>query len=435
MLGNAATPARRSRLFALLSLRQTRAVVRNPRARVLVASIAIVYAVIALFAGYMLELGPTGASGTTVQVLTNSYSPAWWNYPALLIVAPGGVLALPFLATVSMVLVALGVGLGMGAGLLLAVGFFRSWRSVRAGSGSVPSLAGLTPAMVAILTLGACCSTGAAAAGGIGAIADVSGTSYNQLLQNSWYLNVFQVAVLALALIAQEQLITIYGSLAGPTQRTTSTAPGSASSTPRAVVRGPVLALRLFLVIAGTLWALSLLIEVAAPSTAAPVAGLVVGGLLQHGLVGVTAVAAGLLPTILTGAFLKRTANRFDRAYRALLLVCGASVVMVVPPPLDSWGIYGLGNEILGAAGVPASFGGVLVPGGSGVGIGLAVAAVYAVLGIFVMVLALVPRSVLRRLVGRMEESIHPSEERSLASRQIEHSVSDLRSPVREDLW
>ena len=223
------TPPRRSRLVGLLTLRRTRAVLRSRRGRALAVSIAVIYGFIALLAGYMLQIVPTGASGTTVRVLTNSYSPAWWNYPAILVVTPSGVVVLPFLSTISMVLVSIGVGVGMGAGILLASQFFRTWKLARAGRGLASPLAGLTPAMVALLTLGACCSTSAAAAGSIGAIAEVSGTSYDQILLNSWILNVFQVVVLAIALVAQEYLIGVFSNLAKPGAQPRSNAPEQAA--------------------------------------------------------------------------------------------------------------------------------------------------------------------------------------------------------------
>ncbi|MGD0256906.1 MAG: hypothetical protein ABSB90_03375 [Thermoplasmata archaeon] len=167
--------ARAITLGSLLTLRRTRAEVRGVRAKLAVTAIAVGYGFVALLAGYMLEFVRTGASTPTVAVLTNPYSPAWWNYPALIVVTPGAVLVLPLLATISMAVVSIGVGLGMGAGLLVAIRFFRSWRAARTMEGQVPLLAGMTPAMVALLTLGACCSTSAAAAGALGAVASITG--------------------------------------------------------------------------------------------------------------------------------------------------------------------------------------------------------------------------------------------------------------------
>ncbi len=387
------------RLLSILTLRRTRAVVRGRGGRLAVAGIALAYVFIALLAGYMLEFARTGASGVSVEVLTNRYSPAWWNYPALLVVAPGGVLALPFLATVAMVLVSMGVGLGMGAGLILEVRFVRSWRTVKASGGTASPLAGLTPAMVAVLTLGACCSTSAAAAGGIGAIAEASGTTYNQILLNSWYLNVFQVAVLGLALIAQEQLIAVYGNLLGTSSEASQRVP-DATRRAASTVRGPVPAVRLFLIVTGTLWTLSLLVQLAAPSAGAPLTGRIIGAIYQHGFIGVAAIAAGLLPGSVRRAVTQPKLQRFVRGGRALLLVGGASIAVGVPPPVSGWGVYGLGNEVLGAAGVPARLGGVPPPGGFGAPMDLFVAAIYATLGIATILFALYPCEVLRRLTG-----------------------------------
>lgn len=402
-----------SPLFSLLTLRRTRGLVRGRRGRAVAVSIAVLYGFVALFAGYMLQFGSTGSSGTTVELLTNPHSPAWWNYPALLVIAPGGLLALPVLAAVSMVLVSVGVGLGMGAGILLATRFFRSWKSARAEGGATSTLAGLTPAMVALLTLGACCSTSAAAVGGIGALAEASGTSYDQILLNPWFLNVFQVTVLGIALLAQEQLIAVYGNLVGSPPVIAPRATVSATVEPLRA-RWPALTLRMFLVIAGTLWALALLIEVASPTPGAPLAAFVLGALWQHAFLGGIAIAAGLVPAILWGV---RSQGRFHGLVsvgRALLFAGAVSVVVGAPPPLSTWGIYGLGNEILGAVGVPGNLGGVVAPGGSGVVVDLAFSALYAALGCLTMFLALRPGQLLRRLavreeraVGLREESLH----------------------------
>jgi bacteriorhodopsin len=286
-------------LLSVLALRRTRAMVRGFRGRALFAGIATLYGATALLIGSMVQIAPTGATGTSITVLTNHYSPAWWNYPAVLVVSPNGILVLPFLETISMVLVSLGVGLGMAAGLLLAVRIVRSWRTARAeGRGSAAPLAGLTPAMVAMLTLGACCSTSAAAAGSMGALAEVSGTSYDQILLNSWLLNLFQIAVLAIALIAQEQLLAVYGGLlVGPAGA------HEAVGTDRRAVSGraflPVLAVRLFLVVGGTLWTLSFLIAWADGATAVPLAAFLVSGSFERGVLGLAAIAGGLLPTAL----------------------------------------------------------------------------------------------------------------------------------------
>ncbi len=387
------------RLLSLLSLSRTRATVRSSRGKAIVAGIGVAYGLVALLAGYMLELVRTGASGTTVVVLTNPYSPAWWNYPALIVITPGGVLALPFFATFSMVVVSFGVGLGMGAGLLVAVRFFRSWRSAKASGRPATSLAGMTPAMVAVLTLGACCSTSAAAAGGIGAVAVASGTTYTQILLNSWFLNVFQMVVLAIALLAQELLISMYDSLLQGSSESDPTRSARAMPTERSG-RFPWLALRVFLVIGGTLWILALLIEATLPAPGTPLAGVVLGGLFQHVLLGGTAIAAGLMPTAVLGTFGRRSPRTAVRGGRWLLLVAGTTVAVGVPPPLNTWGLTGLGNYSLGSLGLPAKLGGVVPPGGVGLVPDLVIASLYALLGVFGMVVAVYPDRVLRGMTG-----------------------------------
>jgi hypothetical protein len=395
--GSGTVPGGGSSLFDLLTLRRTRALVRERRGRTVAVGIGLTYAVIALFAGYMLEVVPTGASGLCVSLLTNPYSPAWWNYPALLVVAPQGVLVLPFFTTIAMVAVSAGVGLGMGAGLLLAIRFFRSWKLARAGRPSASSLVGITPAMVALLTLGACCSTSAAAAGGIGAIAVASGTTYNEVLLNSWYLNVFQIAVLAIALVAQEQLIAVYQSLPGPRSESVSI-PAAKDGSTRTGVRAVKVVLRFALVVAGTLWMLSWLLVWASPPPGEPATGLLVGGLVQHGLVGGAAVAAGLLPGVVAGTSPKRGVVR---AVRVLLFASGASVIVGVPPPLSTWGIYGLGNVLLSSAGAPASLGGGVSIAGGDFAAFMGLAALCALPGLFSIIIATHPARVLRWLSVR----------------------------------
>lgn len=398
----APAPERGQQLYSLLTLRRTRAVVASRGGRLTAITIAVAYGFVALLAGYMLELGPTGASGTTIRVLTNPYSPAWWNYPALLVVTPGEVLVLPFGATVSMALVSMGVGIGMGAGLILAVRFLRSWKRTRGRPGSMSPLAGLTPAMVALLTVGACCSTSLAATGDIAAIAEASGASSTQILLNSWFLNVFQVVVLGIALVAQEQLIAVYGNLLTSPPSGTPDFPKERANL-RPEVLWPVLALRMALVVAGTLWALSLVLEIAASGSGPPLAALLVGGVLQRGFLGATVVAAGLLPTTMLAVLARRGQSGFVRASRSLLFASGVSLLVGVPPPVNTWGIYGLANEVLGAGGVPASLGGVVPPGGNGVVVDLGIAGLYALLGVVAMLLALYPGRLLRGLAGQEE--------------------------------
>jgi hypothetical protein len=374
-------------LPAWLTLRRTRALVQGAHARALVAFIAVGYALVALVVGLMLEIGPTGVSVTTVWIYgVGSGSPAW-NYPAVLVIAPGWILALPFLATISMALVSAGVGLGMAAGIVLGVRLIRARRAQ--GSATASTLAGMTPAMIALLTLGACCSTSAAAAAGIGAVAQASGSTYDQVLANSWYLNVFQLGVLAVALLAQEQLLTIYGTLVADGG---SGAPAVASDPLRATM--PIRVLRLALVVAGTLWALSGLLALVSPPSGGGSVAYSVGILLQRGVVGMTALAVGLVPGRLAAAAKLGWARSMAPWLRGTLLAVGFSVLVAVPPPLTEWGLAGWGNQVLGALGVPSQWGGASVLPATGINLLLLWVAFYGLLGGFAVVLALRPHRV-----------------------------------------
>ncbi len=384
-------------LLSVLTLSRSRKLIRSAIGRSLAISIALVYGFISLVVGLMLIFGPTGTTSTQVEVITNPYVLQWWNYPAVLVIAPGGVLELPFFDTVSTILVSIGVGIGMSAGILLAMRIVRQRRQSASGAGAATTLASLTPAMVALLTLGACCSTTAAAAAGIGAVAQASGTTYSQLLLNSWYINVFQLAVLTMALLAQEQLIRVYGGvfgLAGPADTLTPERAAVSRKTPW--LRG---IFRTLLLAAGGLWSLSFLIELATPAAGVPFSGILVSGLLQRPFVGLTAVGVALLPGGILALASRRSLRGWTLAYRVLLFACGFSLVVGVPPPLTGWGASGLANQALGLAGVPGSLGGVSpAVGGSALVISWVV--FLGLLGVFALWLSLRPGPLLRRLTG-----------------------------------
>ncbi len=421
---------RESGLRDLLALLHTRDLLRSRGAKALAVGIGVAYALISLYAGLMLEFLPEKVSGLTVQVLSNPYAQASWDYPALLVEWPGGILVLPYLATLSMIVVATGVGIGMGAGVVLASRLLSDRRAERSGAGpgtgAVSLTAGMTPAMIALLTLGACCSTSAAAAAGIGAVAQASGTTYDAVLANSWFLNVFQIAILGVALLAQEHLLAIFGDLSPQStperrrSRTPRDAPDpSANGRPTGALassrdrdrshagtaerrqrwpRWVVGAFRALLLIAGTLWSLSVLIEWALPAAPGAETALVVGGILQRPFVGLTAVAAALFPAVLVTLAARPGLKGLVPIYRVLLLVCGLSLAVGVPPPLTGWGLAGLGNEVLGAEGVPASMGGARLPALSAPMLGLTWALFYALLGCFSILLALRPKGLLSLL-------------------------------------
>lgn len=378
-------PAPTHSALSILTLQRSRAILRSPAGRALAISVGFVYGFVSLLVGQMLWFGPTGQTHVTATVITAADSSAWWNYPAVLILAPGGGLALPFFPVVTMVLVSIGVGIGMSVGVVLAARLLRVRRSSATPS-LASSAAGLTPAMLALVTLGACCSTTAAATAGLGAVAQASGQSLTTVFLNTWYLGVFQMAVLGVALVAQEQLVVVYGTVAGDAQ--------AAASTPTVDRRSVVAALlRIGLLAGGVTWLLAGLLELAAPPAGSVAAVLAAQVLLQHLLAGGLAVLAGLFGPRVVGWFggpltLPRLLPRFAVGIAGITMVLGA------PPPLSGWGLYGFVNELLGREGVSASLGGVTPPF-TGLALGLRWAFQLLLVGTFALAVAFAPRSAL----------------------------------------
>lgn len=388
-------------VWELISLHHSRILVRRPRYLLLALGIAVAYALVAMVVGGMLEIFWPPAHLSSYWVVLTSGTPTW-NYPGVLAVNPYFVLSLPFLPTVFMGLISAGVGLGMSVAVVLSANLLRRRAATSARPATVGTAAGLTPAMIALVTLGACCSTTAAATAGIGLTAQATGTTTDALLLNNWYLGLFQLVILYVALLAQEQLLTIYGGLLAP--GTTST--GMTEPPPGVDRRFAAAALvRVVLIAAGVTWSLSMVAEwlSADPGTAS--ASTWVGWVLQHQLVGVTALLAGLFPGRIHQAFVQHGASWPSRVLRAVLLVGGVSLAIGVPPPLLSVGWHGFVNELLGLLGVSASSGAVS-PGLSW-GLPLAVrwATQYVSLGSFAVALGLRPLAALRPLMGTATRS------------------------------
>ncbi len=382
-----------SRGLALLTLARSRQMLRAPFAGLLAGTVGVVYLFLALLVGRMLEFAPTAERTTTVLVLTGGGS--WWNFPALVVVAPNATLVLPYFSTVAMVVVTAGVSLGMTVAVLLGLRLFRE-RSRSAGrSAAVSSTAGLTPVLIALVTLGACCSTTAAATAGIGLAAQSTGTSVSAVLAADWYLGVFQIVVLYVALLAQEQLVEIYALYRSGNR--TAAAPEAAMQPAavdaRSLVGG---ALRLGLVLGGVTWALAAVASwtVVNPMTAPAAAW--ADWILLHGAVAGFAVAAALVPRG-TRAFLLAE-EPTARVARTILVASAILLLAYLPAAWADSGLFGFGNVVAGASGVPAAAGGV---GGSPV-LGWALifswAVQYLLLGGFTLVAGLRPRSALALL-------------------------------------
>lgn len=422
-----AEPRTSSGPWALLSLHHSRALIRRSRLFALGGAIAVIYAIIAMIVGGMLTIFSPPAHLTSYWVILTWGTP-WWNYPGLLAVNPYFALALPFLPTTFMILTSAGVGLGMTVAVVLSARLIQRRRSASARPAAVGTAAGLTPALIALVTLGACCSTTAAATAGIGITAQATGTSAGTLLLNNWYLGVFQLAILYVALLAQEQLVTIYGALTGAPE-TGSSAVVSAPRLSRRFAAGA--ALRVVLLAAGVTWCLAVLADWLTISPATASAGLWASWLLQHFLVGLVAMLAALFPTTLTRALREKSNHWPVRLTRLLLAIGGVSLMIGVPPPLSASGWHGFVNEVLAVLGLPGSWGAV-APGLSlGAALALRWAAQYVLLGAFALVLGARPEWALRPILWSVSRSVAtPSEPVQITPDIPRPSVSESRLPL-----
>ena len=387
---------------SVLTLGEVRRFIRASHARGAVVFFGLLYVLGALFESGMVAFGRF-QQGLTIEVLwSNPTGEQWWNYPGVLVIAPWGVVSLPFFPTVAMLVVGVGVGFGMTVAFLLTVRLLRPSAQGQARSKAVGALTGLTPAMISLVTLGACCSTTAAATAGVGLVADASATSVSNLLLNNWYLGVFQIVIVWTSLVAQELLLTVYGGLFG-----------RAGVVGRANVARPltrtwlaVAALRVALLVSGVLWALGILVAWTTTSPAQAPAVTWAGWLVQHELVGSVAVALALFP-LGTLTLLERTqASRVGRLVTIAILIGAVSSLLWYPGGASGWAWSSLPGEILGTLGVRSAWGGVTSDVGSPLAVGLRWASEYLLLALVVSVAALWParlRSVLARGVPQAD--------------------------------
>lgn len=373
----------------LLTLREIRTFIARSSARGGVVFFGLLYVLGSLFLGGMVVLGNIRGGYTILTVWGGTAGS--WNYPGLLIVAPWGVVSLPFFATFAMVVVGVGVGYGMTVAFLLALRLLTTRATRSSGSSAAGAFAGLTPAMISLVTLGACCSTTAAATAGVGLVAQASGTSASNLLLNNWYLGVFQIVMVWVALVAQEMLLVVYAGLFGGTAGAeTLRAPSPRRVDGRFLAGG---LLRVLLLGAGLVWALTVLAEWTTINPVSAGAGYWFQWLVQHELVSGLAISVALFPTA-TGDTFRRLRHGIGWLVPSLVLLAGLSLLLWSPPPLPAWGVDGLLNQVLGTVGAPPAWG--AIPAGSVAGMALYLrwGFEYVLLGGFATVTALAPERV-----------------------------------------
>ena len=368
----------------------------SARSRVMVGTIGLGYALVAMVVGGMLYLSLTPLRlGWFFYIYPSGAGPGW-TYPAILAGGPHFFLDLPLLSGILMTLSAAGIGLGMSVGVLLAIRLLRRPRETVPGPTVAGSIAGLTPVVFGLVTLGACCSTAAAATAGIGLVAQSSGTSPSEAIANAWYLGVFQVVVVYVALLAQEQLLRVYESaVRNPTVEP------KVSDPLRHELRRPdwrrvgSIFLRVALVVAGVTWSLAALTIGFGTSPGAFRAAVWVGVLFQHEVPGIFAVLVALFPTELRKLFARLHASVGGRFVRVTLMVSGVALLGWIPPPWGTNGAGGLGNELLGYFGFSSGWGAVAPPDMGTVGLLLRWVFQFALLGLLSVIAGISPRTIL----------------------------------------
>ncbi len=385
-------------MLSIVSLVETRRYIRRAHARMMVVFFAILYALGSMVLGGMLLLTRVRGGYTSEIMWGSALGTGQWNYPGILIVAPWGVVTLPFLATISMIVVSIGVGIGVSVAILISARLIQDRRRATATPGVVGSVAGLTPAMIALVTLGACCSTTAAATAGVGLVAQASGSNLNSLLVNNWYLDLFQMTVIFVALLAQEMLLEVYGGLFGLEPRGDSNAMAPPLASPGAARRIAGGALRATLLLGGVTWSLAMFAEWTTVSPATASAGLWFQWIFQHQLLGGFAIVAALFPSTVISVVTRRATTTAGYAFRTALLLSGLSLAAWVPPAVAASGAPGFVNELLGAGGFSAAWGAVAPVYSPGVALFLRWGSQYVLLGGFAVAVALAPRVALSPL-------------------------------------
>lgn len=412
--------------LALLTLPRTRRMASRRAGRFLVVGIGLVYATISMLVGQLLQFYPI--SGTSFYwVVVPVGSPAW-DYPALTIAGPNFTFGLPLLPTLLMILVAAGVGIGMTASVLLLVRFLQVRRTGLGRTTIAAGATGLTPATMGLVMVGACCSTTAASTAGIALVASATGTTVSALLVGSWFPGVFQLVVLYVALLAQEQLIALYETLLDPRVEETARAPSAPAVPSRKFVLGA--ALRTGLVAGGVTWSLTTLAAWAGSAPPAITAGVLFQWIFQHQLIALTAIGVAMFPwgayrAIVQGA--PRISPNPSGIFRGALGVAAATLLAWMPPPFPSWGIVGFGNELVGALGVSGAFGGVAPVLPLGAELYLRWGFQFLLLGFFGLALAISPSKAIRpTLWSSARAEISPTGAREELSDRFEAPASEM---------
>ncbi len=329
-----------------------------------------------------------GFSGPSLATVQWTGDP-WYDFPELFVFSSGVALDLLFLPTITMVLVSAAVGIATVSALFTAFPRLRGRPEGDTRELATTSAAGASAAVTGLATMACCCTTCASAAG-VAVVAATSGTNVLFLLGQTWYLDLFQLVVVGLALSIQERAL-----------RMPVTECPRPPRVDRAFAGGVVL--RVGLLVAGITWSLAMFVEWAEVPLSTAGAALWYHWIVEHQLLSLAAVAAGMFPKE-TAAWIRGSYAR-TRGWilRGLLLLGGVTWGIGVPPPLSGWGLGGLVNELAGMVGAAPTWGAVVPDVGLGPALLFHWGFQHLLLGVFSIALALVPARALAPLIRTVE--------------------------------
>ena len=220
------------------------------------------------------------------------------------------------------------------------------------------------------------------------------------MLANAWYLGFFQVAVVYLALLAQEQLVGIYGVLLG---WSLGSAPGAEvrPTPPRSLGWAGVGSgtLRVVFAVTGITWSLAMVAAWITTPPARAGGAAWFGWVLQHQIPGLLAISVALFPAGAAAFWATYSPTLPGKALRAVLVAAGAALLTWMPAPVSRYGAAALGNELLGYWHASAAWGAVPPPALGPVGLTLRWGFQFALLGVLSISIGLWPGRTLRPLL------------------------------------
>ncbi len=210
------------------------------------------------------------------------------------------------------------------------------------------------------------------------------------LLRENWYLDLFQLAVVGIALLAQERALSL---------------PADDCPVPPKTDGRFVLAslLRIALLIAGITWSLAMFVEwIEVPPLTAG-APIWYHWIFEHQLLSGTAIAAGMFPKEFASWIQGFYRGFAGRAFRVALLVAGVTWGIWVPAALTGLGLGGFLNELLGVLGASPAVGAIPPDAAFGAALAFHWAFQHLLLAGFAILLAVHPRLALAPLLRTVE--------------------------------